>query len=253
MLIIISFLVFLDEGVDGLNELAANLSVNESGAGGAVGAVGPGGTGKPGCENGAGCASRTGLEDSISSMSMNETKVAMEADRTRVAERAIAVGGPGKPGVAGGSGGIGNPESTNGAGCVSNTGVDGLQDLIDYLNMNKTDLAIGADGTRVAEWAIRVGGLGKPRGANGSGGIENPGCTNGAGYVSRTGVEGLEDFIDNLSIHETKQTIGAGGISFTEWGKESIRAGGTEGAIGALYSGPLFPAYSSKVPLKRSG
>ena len=220
--------------------------MNESGAGGAVGAVGPGGTGNPGCENGAGCASRTGLEDSINNLSMNETKAAIGADGTRV-----GLEGPGKPGVAGGSGGIGNPESTNGAGCVSNTGVDGLQDLIDYLNMNKTDLAIGADGTRVAEWAIRVGGLGKPRGANGSGGIENPGCTNGAGYVSRTGVEGLEDFIDNLSIHETKQTIGAGRISVTDWGKESIS--GTEGAIGAPYSGPLFPAYSSKVLIKRTG
>ena len=159
--------------------------MNESDAGEAVG---PGGTGKPGCENGAGCASRTGLEDSIRSMSMNETKA-----------------------------------------------------------------AIGADGTKVAEWAIGVEGHGKAGGAGGSGGIRNPGCTNGPGCVIRTGVDGLEDFIDNLSIHETEQTIGAGGISDTEWGKESIRAHGTEGAIGAPYSGPLFPAYSSKVSIKRTG
>ena len=181
-LIIISFLVFLDEGVDGLNELAANLSMNESDASGAVGAVGPGGNGKPGCENGAGCASRTGLEDSIRSMSMNETKA-----------------------------------------------------------------AIGADGTRVAEWAIGVGGTGKPGGAGGSGGIGNPEC------VSRTGVDGLEDFIDNLSIHETEQAIGAGGVGVAKWAKEVIGADGTEGAFVAPYSGPLFPAYSSKVSIKRTG
>ena len=162
--------------------------MNESDASGAVGAVGPGGTGKPGCENGAGCASRTGLEDSIRSMSMNETKA-----------------------------------------------------------------AIGADGTRVAEWAIGVGGPGKPGGAGGSGGIGNPGSTNGAECVSRTGVDGLEDFIDNLSIHETEQAIGASGIGVAKWAKESIRAGGTEGAIVTPYSGPLFPAYSSKVPIKRTG
>ena len=91
---IIFFLVFLDEGIDGLNVLAANLSMNESGAGGAVGPGGigkPGGTGNPGCTgkpggtgnpgdagnpgcaNGGGCTSRTGLEDSINNLSMNET------------------------------------------------------------------------------------------------------------------------------------------------------------------------------------
>ena len=161
--------------------------MNESGAGGAVGGVGPGGTGKPGGTNGAGCASRTGLEDSIRSMSMNETKA-----------------------------------------------------------------AIGADGIRVAEWAIGVGGAGKPGGAGGSGGIGNPGCTNGAGCVSRTGVDGLEDFVDNLSMNETEQAIGAGRVGVAEWAKEVIGPGGTEGAIVAPYSGPLFPAYSSKVSIKRT-
>ena len=102
------FLVFLDEGVDGLNDLAANLSMNENGVGGAIGAVGPGGTGKPrgtgnpGCANKAGCTNRTGLEDSIRSLSMNETngaEGAIGASGIRVAkwdhgaEGAIGAGG----------------------------------------------------------------------------------------------------------------------------------------------------------------
>ena len=139
---------------------------------------------------------------------------------------------------AGGPGGNGKP------GCVSRTG---LEDSINNLSMNETKAAFGANGTRVAEWAIGVGGPGKPGGAGGSGGIGNPEC------VSRTGVDGLEDFIDNLSIHETEQAIGAGGVGVAKWAMESIRAGGTEGAIVTPYSGPLFPAYSSKVPIKRTG
>ena len=54
-------------------------------------------------------------------------------------------------------------------------------------------------------------------------------------------------------MNETERAIGVGRISVTEWGKESIRAGGTEGAIVTPYSDPLFPAYSSKVPIKRTG
>ena len=146
---------------------------------------------------------------------------------------------------AGGPGGNGKP------GCVSRTG---LEDSINNLSMNETKAAFGANGTRVAEWAIGVGDPGKPGEPGGSGGIGNPGCTNGApGCVSRTDVDGLEDFIDNLSIHETEQAIGAGGVGVAKWAKESIRAGGTEGAIVTPYSGPLFPAYSSKVPIKRTG
>ena len=144
---------------------------------------------------------------------------------------------------AGGPGGNGKP------GCVSRTG---LEDSINNLSMNETEEAIGISGIRVAECAIGVGGTGKPGGAGGSGGIGNPGCTNGAGCVSRTGVDGLEDFVDNLSMNETEQAIGAGGVRVAKWAKESIRAGGTEGAIVTPYSGPLFPAYSSKVSIKRT-
>ena len=188
--------------------------MNESNAGGAVGAVGPGGTGNPGCDNGAGCASRTGLEDSINNLSMDETEGAIGTGGTRVAKWAIGLGVLESPG-------------------------DGLQDFIDYLNKNETEQAIGAGRVWVPEWAIRVAGTGKPRGASESGGIGNPGCTNGAGYVSRTGVDGLEDFIDNLSLNET----------IANETEQAIGTDGTEWDIVTPYSGPLFPAYSSKVSI----
>ena len=145
--------------------------------------------------------------------------------------------------------GAGGPEGNGKPGCVTRTG---LEDSINNLSMNETEEAIGISGIRVAECAIGVGGTGKPGGAGGSGGIGNPGCTNGAGCVSKTGVDGLQDFIDYLNMNETEQAIGAGRVGVAEWAKEVIGPGGTEGAIATPYSGPLFPAYSSNVSIKRT-
>ena len=150
--------------------------------------------------------------------------------------------------AAGAVGAVG-PRGNGKPGCLSRTG---LEDSINNLSMNETEGTIRTGRIRVAEWAIGVGGTGKPGGAGGSGGIGNPGCTNGAGCVSRTGVDGLEDFIDNLSMNETERAIEAGRISVGKWAKEVIGTGGTKGGIVTPYSGPLFPAYSSKVSIKRT-
>ena len=176
--------------MDGLNDLAANLSMNESRAGGSVGAVGPGGTGKPRCANEAGCAS----------MSIKYIG-AVGALGASWAGDLIGAGGIGAVGTMG----AGGPGRANGAGCASRTG---LEDSIRSMSMKE----IGGVGALGAIWAgevIEAGGIG----AVGTLGAGGPGRANGTGCASRTG---LEDSIRN-SAKEVDGASGAEGTIVTPY------------------------------------